>query len=99
MAILSAEAVRNDLDLSKGFFVSEENIRAGDRGVIVGLTIDLEIISTAAFAIHREADTICVGEVFVTRVDNARDQECYLIEATRERKIRHLLRTEGGGCT
>ncbi len=71
--ILHAEVVRNHRNFFQGVLISQENGGAGDRIVIVGLAVNLEVVGSAAQSIRGNTSAVGVAEIVVAGVGNPGD--------------------------
>ena len=95
-AVLSAEVVGDDLEFLDCVLITEEDLRAGDGIVVIGLAIDLEIIRPSALAIHGKIVAIGIRETGRMRAHHAGNQFCDCIKSVVQGNILQRLRVKSG---
>src|ERR1041385_4139442 len=80
-SVFNAKVVCDHGHLVQSVWIPHENRGAADGIIVVRLTVNLEVIGTAAQSIRREARSIRVAEVVVTGIRNTRNKESQSVEA------------------
>src|SRR5579875_4111023 len=62
VAVLCTAVVRDYLDFGQSIWIVEEDLRSGDRVVVVIRTVQLKVVRAAAVTVRREVGAIGVGK-------------------------------------
>src|ERR1700757_5173782 len=92
VASVFGAVVGNDLYLFDRILVAEEYVGAADVRVVVGLSIQLEVVVAITGSVRRELGSVGVGEEISTRRCNTGREKRDYIEAISDRQICCLLR-------